>query len=42
MGFAGLPTTDIARAVAFLASPLSDFINDANLRVYGGMNPTVN
>jgi len=33
---------DIARAVAFLASPLSDFINGANLRVDGGMNPTVN
>jgi len=33
---------DIARAVAFLASPLSDFINGANMRVDGGMNPTVN
>jgi NAD(P)-dependent dehydrogenase (short-subunit alcohol dehydrogenase family) len=33
---------DIARAVAFLASPLSDFINGANLRVDGGTNPTVN
>jgi NAD(P)-dependent dehydrogenase (short-subunit alcohol dehydrogenase family) len=33
---------DIARAVAFLASPLSDFINGANLRVDGGGNPTVN
>lgn len=33
---------DIARAVAFLASPQSDFINGANLRVDGGANPTVN
>lgn len=33
---------DIARAVAFLASPQSDFINGANLRVDGGSNPTVN
>lgn len=33
---------DIARAVAFLTSPQSDFINGANLRVDGGMIPTVN
>jgi 3-oxoacyl-[acyl-carrier protein] reductase len=33
---------DIAHAVAFLVSPLSGFITGANLRVDGGMMPTVN
>ena len=33
---------DIAHAVAFLVSPLADFITGANLRVDGGIMPTVN
>ncbi len=33
---------DIANAVAFLVSPLADFITGTNLRVDGGMVPTVN
>lgn len=33
---------DIADAVVFLASPRAGFINGANLRVDGGMVPTVN
>ena len=33
---------DIANAVAFLASPLADFITGTNLRVDGGMLPTTN
>ena len=40
-GRIGLPI-DIANAVTFLASPLADFITGANLRVDGGMMPTVN
>lgn len=32
---------DIARAVAFLTSPQSDFINGANLRIDGGVVPTM-
>ena len=33
---------DIAHAVAFFVSPLADYITGANLRVGGGMMPTVN
>ncbi len=33
---------DVANAVAFLASPLADFITGTNLRVDGGMMPTIN
>ena len=33
---------DIANAVAFLVSPLAGYITGANLRVDGGMVPTVN
>jgi 3-oxoacyl-[acyl-carrier protein] reductase len=33
---------DIANAVIFLASHQAEFINGANLRVDGGMNPTIN
>ncbi len=33
---------DVANAVAFLASPLADFITGTNLRVDGGMLPTTN
>ena len=33
---------DIATAVAFIASPLAGYINGANLRVDGGVVPTVN
>lgn len=40
-GRIGSPT-DIANAVAFVASPLADFITGANLRVDGGMMPTIN
>ena len=40
-GRIGSPT-DIANAVAFLASSRADFITGANLRVDGGMMPTVN
>lgn len=40
-GKLGVPA-DIANAVAYLASPLADFITGANLRVDGGMLPTTN
>ena len=40
-GKLGSPS-DIASAVAFLASPLADFITGTNLRVDGGMVPTIN
>lgn len=33
---------DVANAVAFLASPVADFITGTNLRVDGGMMPTIN
>jgi 3-oxoacyl-[acyl-carrier protein] reductase len=33
---------DIAHAVAFLASPLVDFIDGANLRVDGGYETAIN
>ena len=40
-GKIGSPT-DIANMVAFVSSPLADFITGANLRVDGGMMPTTN
>ena len=40
-GRIGSPS-DIANMVAYLASPLADFITGANLRVDGGMMPTSN
>ncbi len=40
-GRIGSPT-DIANMVAFVSSPLADFITGANLRVDGGMMPTTN
>ena len=39
-GRMGYPS-DIAYAVAFLASPLASFVNGANIRVDGGGNPTI-
>ena len=33
---------DVANMVAFVSSPLADFITGANLRVDGGMTPTIN
>ena len=33
---------EVAAAVAFLASPLADFINGANLRVDGGYVTAIN
>ena len=41
VGKLGKPA-DVANAVAFLASPLADFITGTNLRVDGGMTPTIN
>ena len=41
IGRIGSPS-DIAHAVAFLCSPLADFITGANLRVDGGIVPTSN
>ncbi len=40
-GHIGAPS-DIANAVAFLSSPLTGFITGTNLRVDGGMLPTIN
>ncbi len=40
-GHIGSPV-DIAHAVAFLVSPLANYITGTNLRVDGGMMPTVN
>ena len=40
-GKIGSPS-DIANMVAYLSSPLADFITGANLRVDGGMMPTTN
>jgi len=40
-GRVGNPS-DIAYAIAFLASPMAGFINGANVRVDGGANPTIN
>ncbi len=40
-GKVGSPA-DIANMVAFVSSPLADFITGANLRVDGGMMPTTN
>ena len=33
---------DIANMVAFVSSPLADYITGANIRVDGGMTPTIN
>jgi NAD(P)-dependent dehydrogenase (short-subunit alcohol dehydrogenase family) len=33
---------EVANLVAFVSSPLSDYINGANLRVDGGKSPSVN
>jgi len=41
VGRIGTPE-DIAGLVAFVASPLGDFINGANLRIDGGNSPAVN
>ena len=41
VGHIGAPA-DIGHAVAFLASPLAGFITGTNLRVDGGMMPTIN
>ena len=41
VGRIGSPV-DVANMVAFVSSPLADFITGANLRVDGGMMPTTN
>lgn len=41
VGRLGIPD-DIAFAVAYLASPCSDFVNGANIRVDGGASPAIN
>jgi NAD(P)-dependent dehydrogenase (short-subunit alcohol dehydrogenase family) len=33
---------EVAKLVAFVASPLADYINGANLRIDGGKSPSVN
>jgi NAD(P)-dependent dehydrogenase (short-subunit alcohol dehydrogenase family) len=33
---------EVADLVAFVASPLADYINGANLRIDGGKSPSVN
>ena len=40
-GKIGLPG-DVANMIAYLSSPLADFITGANFRVDGGMLPTTN
>jgi NAD(P)-dependent dehydrogenase (short-subunit alcohol dehydrogenase family) len=33
---------EVANLVAFVSSPLADYINGANLRIDGGKSPSVN
>jgi NAD(P)-dependent dehydrogenase (short-subunit alcohol dehydrogenase family) len=32
---------EVASLVAFVASPLADYINGSNLRIDGGLDPTI-